>query len=80
MNLTEISQYRTSALCSIETPPPIGRLPVIDPLDAQNGELRKAAARRHRGDAQRKLREAEKKNCHSKTAAAIPSASADILC
>ena len=34
MNLTEISQYRTSALCSTETPPPIGRLPIIDPTDA----------------------------------------------
>ena len=34
MNLTEISQYRASALCSTETPPPIGRLPVIDPTDA----------------------------------------------
>ena len=36
MNLTEISQYRTSALCSTETPPPIGRLPVIDATDADS--------------------------------------------
>ena len=34
--LEELSRYRSRVLCSTVEPPPIGRLPVIDPSDAQN--------------------------------------------
>ena len=34
--MDELSQYRSRVLCSTVEPPPIGRLPVIDPADAQN--------------------------------------------
>ena len=36
MVLDELSLYRSRVLCSTVEPPPIGRLPVIDPSDAQN--------------------------------------------
>ena len=34
--MDELSRYRSRVLCSTVEPPPIGRLPVIDPSDAQN--------------------------------------------
>ena len=145
--MDELSQYRSRVLCSTVEPPPIGRLPVIDPADAQNlaaypqwhayiqrveswffhtigshtlrqrkhitegpavdargrtaavvlddlgavrvvravvgRELRKAAARGHRCDAEHSAGANAshlKRRTRRKTAAAIASASADILC